>query len=105
MRNRIGATMRRWADRIDPDGAPRSIGWSFTFETGKGLVWRETRNQGCPVWVLGMRDYDRAHDEADSAAEEEAQQRRRALLHIAMTEPDPHVAGAAAAELRAGWTL
>src|SRR5215467_1821329 len=53
------------ADRIDPDGTPRSPGWTFTFEIGVGLVWHEGHNgPGCPVWYIGEQDYRRAHDEA-----------------------------------------
>lgn len=100
MRTRIGKALRRWADRIDYEGAPRAVGWSFTIEQGRGAVFREGRQQGCPLWYLGQADYDRAHTEADSAVEEEAQLQRQSLVHIAMTDPDPAVAGAAAAELR-----
>lgn len=60
-RARIGAALRRYADRIDHQGAPRAIGWSFTFERGRGLVWHHDRTTGCPVWVYGMADYDKAY--------------------------------------------
>ena len=55
--------LRRIADRLDPAGAPRSTGWSFTYERDTGVYWRDDR-KGCPVWYLGDADYDRAYDEA-----------------------------------------
>jgi hypothetical protein len=65
MRQRAGQWLRKWADRIDPDGAPRHLGRSFTFEHGRGLVFRED-GRGCPLWYLGKDDYERAHTEADT---------------------------------------
>lgn len=65
MRARIGMWMRRWADRIDRDGAPKAIGWSFTFEHQRGIVFRED-GRGCPLWYLGDADHDRAHSESDT---------------------------------------
>lgn len=61
----VGYWLRRWADRIDPDNGPQGIGWSFTFEDRRGIVFREDR-RGCPLWYLGERDYARAHSEADT---------------------------------------
>lgn len=66
-------TIRKWlatrlryaADRIDHTGAPKAISWSFTFELGRGIVFRED-GRGCQLWYLGDEDYDRAHDEADN---------------------------------------
>lgn len=63
IRTRIGRLLRKYADRVDPDGAPRMMGASFTFERGRGLVWNEDR-RGCPVAYLGVTDYERAHTEA-----------------------------------------
>lgn len=58
--------LRRWADRISYETAPHSIHWSFTFEDGEGVRFRED-GRGCPLWYLGEDDYERAHDEADTA--------------------------------------
>ena len=58
--------LRRLADRIDHAGAPKLMHWSFTFETGRGIVFREDR-KGCPLAYLGDADYERAHAEADCA--------------------------------------
>lgn len=55
--------LRRVADRLDPAGAPRAMGFSFTFERGEGIRFRDDR-RGCPIWYLGDDDYERAHDEA-----------------------------------------
>jgi hypothetical protein len=61
----IAHKLRTWADRIDHRGAPKAIGYSFTFERGEGLRFRQD-GQGCPLWYLGDADYERAHGEADS---------------------------------------
>jgi hypothetical protein len=57
--------MRTWADRIDHAGAPKAIGWSFTFEENEGIRFRED-GRGCRLWYYGEDDYQRAHDESDS---------------------------------------
>ena len=36
---RIARLMRRWADRIDREHAPRATGYSFTFEPRRGVVF------------------------------------------------------------------
>lgn len=63
-RARIGKVLRRWADRIDHHGAPRSIDWSFTIEQGHGLVFHNDRKTGCPLYYLGTDDYEKAHRDA-----------------------------------------
>jgi Holliday junction resolvasome RuvABC endonuclease subunit len=63
-RSRFAWWLRMLGDRIDPSTGPRGIGWSFTHEPGRGIVFREG-NQGCPLWAM-KEDYDRAHDEADT---------------------------------------
>jgi hypothetical protein len=66
IRTRIGWHLRCLADRIDPDHAPRRVGnWAFTYEQGRGLVFRDDR-RGCPLWYLGHADHRRAHTEADT---------------------------------------
>ena len=64
-RSRIGWRLRCWADRIDHQHAPRITHWTFTFERGRGLVFRED-GKGCPVAYLGTDNYERAHAEAEN---------------------------------------
>lgn len=64
-RARLGWRLRCWADRIDDAHAPRLMGWSFTFEDGEGIRFREDR-RGCRLAYLGYAEYDRAHSESDS---------------------------------------
>lgn len=65
-RQRLAWWLQKWADRISPETAPRAVGWSFTIEEGRGIVFREGDRQGCPLWYFGEYDYQRAHDEADT---------------------------------------
>jgi hypothetical protein len=67
VKRRLAALMRKYADRIDYEGAPKCTGWSFTFEPHEGIRFRED-GHGCRLWYLGDADYARAHDEADSPA-------------------------------------
>jgi hypothetical protein len=76
IRARIGAWMRKWADRIDYAGAPKITHWTFTFERGKGLVFRED-GRGCMVAYLGDAEYDKAHAESDTARSDEQWKRDR----------------------------
>ena len=64
MKRRLAYQMRKYADRLDHAGAPKYTHWTFTFERGRGLVFRED-GKGCPVTYYGDDDYERAHDEAD----------------------------------------
>lgn len=64
-RQRFGWWLRMLGDRVSPDTGPRGMSYSFTFETGKGVVLHEGERQGCPLWYM-QEDYDRAHDEADT---------------------------------------
>ncbi len=64
-RQRLAWRLRMLADRISPDTGPRAMSYSFTFEPGRGIVFREGERQGCPLWLMA-EDYDRAHDEADT---------------------------------------
>jgi hypothetical protein len=61
---RLAALLRRLADRIDHAGAPKLMHWSFTFESGRGIVFRND-GKGCPLAYLGDADHERAHSEAD----------------------------------------
>ena len=99
MRRAIARWMRRWVDRLDDAGAPKYMGRTFTFETGEGIRFRED-GRGCRLFYVGAADYEKAHTEADSAAEDAARERRLELIRIAMGDPDPVKAGEAAAELQ-----
>jgi hypothetical protein len=61
---RIAEWMRRTADRIDHEGAPKLTHWSWTFEEYEDIRFRED-GKGCPVAYLGDSDYERAHAESD----------------------------------------
>lgn len=61
----VARWMRRIADRIDHRGAPKALGWSFTFEDKQGIRFRDD-GRGCRLWYLGDDDYTRAHSEADT---------------------------------------
>lgn len=56
--------LRRIADRLDDRGAPKAMGWSFTFEQGEGIRFRDD-GRGCRLWYCGDAEYERAHTEAD----------------------------------------
>ena len=62
-RQRSGEWLRRLADRIDHDGAPKVTNWTFTFELGNGLVFRQD-GRGCPVAYLGDDEFEKAHSGA-----------------------------------------
>ncbi len=64
---RLAHWMRTWADRIDRAGAPKGLSYTFTFELGEGIRFRED-GRGCRLWYLGDVDYEKAHTEADSPA-------------------------------------
>lgn len=64
-RARLGRLLRTWADRIDHEHAPRLLSTSFTFEKGRGQVFRDD-GKGCRLAYLdGAANYERAHTEAD----------------------------------------
>jgi hypothetical protein len=62
--------MRLWADRVDPDGAPRLLtaAAAFTFEAREGVRFRDD-GRGCTLWYT-RRDYERAFTEADTSWED-----------------------------------
>jgi len=62
-RRQAGERLRRLADRIDQHGAPKVTNWTFTFELGRGLVFRQD-GRGCPVAYLGDDEFEKAHTEA-----------------------------------------
>jgi len=63
MRARIGWWLRRLADRIDHEHAPRATGWSFTLGPF-GIAFNDM-DRGCPVWYLEaeLESYERARAE------------------------------------------
>jgi len=63
---RLAWRLRCIADRIDPLYAPRSMSYTFTFEDGEGIRFRDDQ-RGCRLWYLGEPDYVHAHSDADSA--------------------------------------
>jgi hypothetical protein len=65
IKTRLATLLRRTADRIDHHGAPKIMHWSFTFELGEGIRFRED-GKGCRLAFLGDDEYERAHSEADS---------------------------------------
>lgn len=65
MRQRIAWWLRCWADRLDHRGAPKSLGWSFTFMPRQGVVFHADRTTGCPLWYLGDDDYLKANPPVD----------------------------------------
>lgn len=72
---RIAKAMRRWADRLDDDGAPKLMNLSFTFEDGIGMVIHSgpiasrEGQIGCQLAYLHEDDYRRAHADAGRRSE------------------------------------
>lgn len=66
-RGRIADVLRKYADRIDPAGAPKAMHVRFTFEDRVGIVFRDD-GRGCRLWYYGDADYERAHTEAGPVA-------------------------------------
>jgi hypothetical protein len=67
MRARLGAWLRKWADRLDDAGAPKRTPYSFTFESSAAGVMLRQDGRGCPLYYVGEADYARAHAEADTS--------------------------------------
>lgn len=71
MRRWIGEKLRRWADRIDHKGAPKSVGLTFTFERGRGAVLHgefgstSTDRKGCLLWYLGDDEHEKAWTDSE----------------------------------------
>lgn len=65
LREWIARHMRMWADRIHHPSAPKFIGYSFTFEYKKGIVFRDDR-KGCPLMIYDDESYELAHRESDT---------------------------------------
>ncbi|MFY1595463.1 hypothetical protein [Micromonospora sp. WMMD737] len=65
LRRRLARRLRFLADRIDYDGALVHSSMSFTFEDRVGIRLRHD-GHGCPL-SYRPADYQRAHDESDTA--------------------------------------
>lgn len=57
MRARVGRLLRRWADRIDPQHAPRKSGYSYTVELGSKSKYPNgiavhVDGTGQPFWTM-----------------------------------------------------
>ncbi|WP_068059180.1 hypothetical protein [Nocardia xishanensis] len=102
----LAKRMRFWADRIDPAGAPRYMGYSYTIEPGKGVVFHKN-GRGCKLWYLGNVDHERAYSESRASTADLADLTDQELLASAMLTPDPDRARACKQEwdrrLRAKW--
>lgn len=61
LRKRLAKVMRRWADRLDREGAPKRTGISFEFVRGFGIEVNH-EGHGCPLWYLNDADYERAYE-------------------------------------------
>lgn len=65
----MGRLLRRWADHIDPQHAPRKSGYSYTVEGGwvhnnpNGIAVH-VDGTGCPFWIMSDDDRERAYTEA-----------------------------------------
>ena len=64
-RERFAMWLRKMADRIGPNGAPRITNYSFTYEKGEGIRFRDD-GRGCTVVYYGHDEYARSHTEADN---------------------------------------
>jgi hypothetical protein len=84
----IARKMRHWADRMDPDRAPRAMGYTFTIEPGQGIVFHEN-GPGCPLWHLGRAEYERAHTESRAATASLGELSESELVAAAMLVRDP----------------
>jgi hypothetical protein len=63
VKRRLAALLRKYADRIDYEGAPKAMHWTFTFELREGIRFRED-GKGCRLWHYGDDDYEKAHAQA-----------------------------------------
>jgi hypothetical protein len=62
---RLARRLRDLADRIDRDGAPKLTHWTWTFEPGRSVRFRED-GKGCRVAYLGDDEYEKAHAQSDN---------------------------------------
>lgn len=99
MKKQLAAWFRKHADRLDPDGAPRRTGWSFTFEENWGIVFNE-QDRGCPLYYLGRQDYELAHSQAGAFPPPQDVE----WVTIGMRTPDGGVHVLGSAEVKNGTT-
>lgn len=64
MRRWLGYQMRKWADRIDPRGAPKIMGWRFRFVLHQGIVF-DDKGPGAQLAYLGDDEYEKAFELRD----------------------------------------
>ena len=62
LKRRVAKRLRYLADDLDREGAVRLSGYSFTFELGVGMVFRDD-DRGCRVAYFGD-EYERSHAES-----------------------------------------
>lgn len=65
LKRKLAWKLHCWADRLAPDDAYRLMGYSFTFEKGRGLRFRDDR-KGCRLLYAGKESYEKAWTEADT---------------------------------------
>ncbi|WP_225726642.1 MULTISPECIES: hypothetical protein [unclassified Nocardia] len=63
MNHVVGQWLRQLADRLDHDGAPKSLGWTFTIEPAGPTLHLDGR-RGCPLLIPDNASYGRAHRDA-----------------------------------------
>lgn len=64
VRDYVAEQLHLTADRLSSNNARRLLHWTFTYEPGRGQVFRED-GRGCRLAYLSAADYERAHTEAD----------------------------------------
>lgn len=96
----VAFQLRKWADRLDFDGAPKMTSWSFTIEREPAGVVFNSAGKGCPVWFYGNASYQRAHDEARLGGEVDLRTPEWATFGYRITKDEVMVLGSA--DLRGG---
>ncbi len=60
----LARRLRRFADRIDGEHAPRPVPLSFTIEPRLGITVHDVHPRpGCPLYYISDDDWNRAHTE------------------------------------------
>ena len=53
--------LRRFADLIDYDGAPKVMSWKFRFVLNLGIVFDDDpKAPGCQLWIPNKTEYEKA---------------------------------------------
>lgn len=64
LRRFLGLKVQWLAWRILPyEDQPKIMGWYFTFETYKGIVFNQD-GRGCKLMYIDDREYEKAHSES-----------------------------------------